>query len=178
MYSAAIYCAPACTFDRWTSVAVHAARRSLPLNRPGPVGYKKHVLVQASCTRSSLALASSSPSLSLFFVLFISLLLCPSFILSPSSCLTLDRFLPLYASSPLDNHNPCSSSSRYSLLRQQLWVGKTETSTQPVKIENQLTKPSRYHSLRGRCGSVKSLLPFVDSIVCGQPRYPHLRRCF
>ncbi|KAL6896502.1 hypothetical protein GGI43DRAFT_122129 [Trichoderma evansii] len=77
-------------------------------------------------------------SFSLSFLLFFnSLLLCPSFVLSPSSCLTLDRFLPLYASSLLDNHNPCSSSSRYSLLRQQLWMGKPKTLTQPAGTRDQ-----------------------------------------
>lgn len=82
---------------------------------------------------------------SLFFVFLVFLLRCPSFVLSPSSCLTLGRFLPLYASSLLDNHNPCLPSSRYSLLRQQLWMGKTRhqhspwesiTRTEPLAIDS------------------------------------------
>lgn len=126
---------------------MHAARRSLPSSRAGAVSCKKQllaVLKQSTCicTYRAPLRRPPSPSLSLFFVLSIPLLLCPSFILSPSSCLTLDRFLPLYASSLLDNHNPCSSSSRYSLLRQQLWVERQRREHSLWKPKTNRNQPS------------------------------------
>jgi hypothetical protein len=127
------------------SVAVHAARRSLPSSRAGAVSCKKQEASSEAnlkyryvqTCRASLASALVSMSLSLFFVHFISLLLCPSFILSPSSCSTLDRFLPLHASSLLDNHNPCSSFITILAPSSAIVGGKTETSTQPVETKNQ-----------------------------------------
>lgn len=119
-----------------------------PLAGSGPS--KKQVQVHATPPlRWPLCLSLSLSFLCLFY--FSST--CPSFVLSPSSCLTLDRFLPLYASSLLDNHNPCSPSSRYSLLRQQLWVGKKGKDVDTAR-GNQRPEPSCFQLIQGCCGTL------------------------